>query len=101
MLILTRKYGESIIIGDDITITVLDNNRQKGQEISIAIEAPADVKILRSEIANSAKKSSKNVANGCNSYIINSESEAQQAKLPPVFKKRRLINRAHNNVIAN
>jgi carbon storage regulator len=47
MLILTRKQNESIVIDDDIKITILGT---KGQDVKIGIEAPEDVEIWREEI---------------------------------------------------
>ncbi len=47
MLILTRKLGESITIGDDIKITFLEI---KGKQIKIGIEAPSQVAVHREEI---------------------------------------------------
>ncbi len=47
MLILTRKLGESIAIGDDIKITFLDI---KGKQLRIGIEAPKYVSVYRHEI---------------------------------------------------
>jgi carbon storage regulator len=47
MLQLTRKIGESIQIGDNIKITVLDD---KHNQVKIGIEAPDDVEIWRYEI---------------------------------------------------
>ena len=47
MLILTRKLGESITIGDRIKITLLEI---KGRQIRIGIEAPPDVVVHREEI---------------------------------------------------
>ena len=47
MLILTRKLGESIRIGDDIKIVVSDI---KGKQIRIGIEAPEDISIHREEV---------------------------------------------------
>lgn len=47
MLILTRRIGESIIIGDDITISVLG---VKGSQVRVGIEAPKDVSVHREEI---------------------------------------------------
>ncbi|OGP69290.1 MAG: carbon storage regulator [Deltaproteobacteria bacterium RBG_13_60_28] len=47
MLILTRKIGEGIILGDDIRIAVLEI---RGKQIRIGIEAPSDVVVLREEI---------------------------------------------------
>lgn len=47
MLVLTRKVGERLVIGDNVVITVLDI---KGDGIRLAIDAPKTVKIYRSEI---------------------------------------------------
>ncbi len=47
MLILTRKLGETIAIGDDIKITLLD---VKGKQLRIGIEAPKNVSVHRGEI---------------------------------------------------
>jgi carbon storage regulator len=47
MLALTRKIGEQIIIGDNITITVVDI---KGDSIRLAIDAPKEIRIYRGEL---------------------------------------------------
>lgn len=47
MLVLTRKRGEQILIGDDIVITVLD---VKGDSIRVGIDAPKGVVIHRLEV---------------------------------------------------
>ena len=47
MLVLSRKMGERIHIGDDIIIEV---RRVAGNRVSLALEAPADVRILRGEL---------------------------------------------------
>ena len=49
MLILTRRVGEVLVIGDDIRVTVLDI---KGNQVRIGTEAPRDVDIHREEIYN-------------------------------------------------
>jgi len=49
MLILTRRLGESIIIEDNIKITVIDINKQ---QIKLGIDAPKHITINREEIAN-------------------------------------------------
>ena len=47
MLVLTRKAGESIVIGDNIEITVIET---KGDQIKLGIKAPKDIDIHRKEI---------------------------------------------------
>ena len=48
MLVLSRKLGEKIVIGDNIVITVVKIDRN---QIRIGIEAPQDVPVYREEIA--------------------------------------------------
>ena len=47
MLILTRRIGETLIIGDDVSITVLG---VKGNQVRLGINAPKDVSVHREEI---------------------------------------------------
>ena len=49
MLVLTRKEDESIQIGPDIRITVV---KIAGTTVRIGIEAPSDIKIIRSELTS-------------------------------------------------
>ncbi len=53
MLILTRKIGESIIIGDDIIIKVVETGKNS---IRIGIDAPKEVIVLRQEIFESIQQ---------------------------------------------
>jgi carbon storage regulator CsrA len=50
MLVLSRKPGEKICIGSDITITVVD---ARGNRVRIGIEAPDQVSVCRSELQES------------------------------------------------
>jgi carbon storage regulator len=52
MLILTRRMGESLVIGDNITITVLG---VKGNQARLGVDAPRDVSVHREEILNRIK----------------------------------------------
>ena len=47
MLILTRRPGEKLVIGEDVTITVMSI---KGNQVRIGIDAPADIQIHREEV---------------------------------------------------
>ncbi|OCG15662.1 carbon storage regulator [Gilliamella sp. Fer1-1] len=54
MLILTRRVGETLIIGDDVVITILG---VKGNQVRIGINAPKEVSIHREEIYNKIHQS--------------------------------------------
>ena len=47
MLILTRKIGESLMIGDDVQVTILGT---QGNQIRIGIDAPREVEVHREEV---------------------------------------------------
>lgn len=47
MLILTRRVGEALMVGDEVSVTVLD---VKGNQVRIGINAPKDVSVHREEI---------------------------------------------------
>lgn len=47
MLILTRRVGESVVIGTEVTVTVL---RVKGNQVRLGVDAPKSVSVQREEI---------------------------------------------------
>jgi carbon storage regulator len=59
MLVITRKSGERVCLGDDITITVMEIS---GSNVRLGIEAPADVPIYRHEIWAAIKEENRAAA---------------------------------------
>ena len=53
MLILTRRVGETLMIGDEVTVTVLG---VKGNQVRIGVNAPRDVPVHREEIYERIKR---------------------------------------------
>ena len=72
MLALSRKSNESIIIGNDIEITILE---VKGEQVKIGIKAPKSIPVYREEVYQQIKESNKEAA-----------SDAVQANLKNLFK---------------
>ncbi|MEZ5445570.1 MAG: carbon storage regulator CsrA [Gammaproteobacteria bacterium] len=60
MLILTRRVGETLNIGDDITVTVLN---VKGNQVRIGVNAPKDVAVHREEIYEKVQQEKSNPSN--------------------------------------
>lgn len=59
MLVLSRKEGEKLLIGDNITLVV---SKISGNRVTLGVEAPADVKIFRGELAEREDEQSKRSA---------------------------------------
>ena len=62
MLILTRRVGESLVIGENITITVLG---VKGNQTRLGVNAPRDVSVHREEILNKIQLAGKAEGQPC------------------------------------
>ena len=59
MLVLTRKVGEQVLIGEDIVVTVLD---VRGDSVKIGFDAPRGVKIQRAEMVAAVTEVNKEAA---------------------------------------
>lgn len=71
MLVLSRKMGERIVIGDDVTITV---SRISGNRVSIGVEAPSDIKVIRGELKRFRDEFAGDKATAAPSPSLNSEA---------------------------
>lgn len=68
MLALSRKLNESIVVGNDIEITILE---VKGEQVKIGINAPKSVPVYRKELYTQIQESNKEAANaGSNPEIF-------------------------------
>lgn len=77
MLILQRKKGQELNIGDNISITVLDVGNDW---VKLAIDAPRDVSILRSELIEAASANKEAVSTALSPGSISKISELLQIK---------------------
>jgi carbon storage regulator len=59
MLVLSRKVGERLVIGGNITVVI---SRVAGNRVTIGIEAPDDVRIVRGELKPQSEPESRSVA---------------------------------------
>lgn len=59
MLVLTRKKGESIVISDDIVLTILSVD---GENVKVGIAAPRDIDIYRKEVLDAIEQNNQNAA---------------------------------------
>ena len=72
MLVITRKAGDRVQIGDDITVTLLEIS---GSSVRIGIDAPADVAVYRHEILQAVQDENRAAAEAT--------AELPSAELPP------------------
>ena len=75
MLILARKINETINIGDQIEITIIDI---KGDQVKLGIVAPKDVKVFRKEVYDAIQKEN----------LIASKSSIELPVLDQLFEKK-------------
>ncbi len=75
MLVLTRKASQSIVIGNDIVITVLDVHRD---QVRIGIEAPRNVDVHRQEIFEALQAANRLAAESSEQVLRKQATEGQQ-----------------------
>ncbi|MBP3037704.1 carbon storage regulator CsrA [Arthrobacter sp. zg-ZUI100] len=87
MLVLTRKSGEQILIGDDIVITVLEG---RGDGVRIGIDAPRGVKIQRQEVLRAVEEANVAAADAAPEaeQRIKAMLAARRPAAPPVAPPR-------------
>ncbi|WP_426242287.1 carbon storage regulator CsrA [Nocardioides sp. LHG3406-4] len=59
MLVLSRRIGESVVVGDNIAITILE---VRGDIVRVGIDAPRDVKVHRAELLAELEQTNKQAA---------------------------------------
>ncbi len=103
MLILTRKLGESIAIGDNIKVSVLGIH---GRQVRIGIEAPQDVIVHREEIYLKVQEENRNASKSIKTDLINvvkllkdkiQGKSSVQRKTPVSYKDNRSAGKKNSN----
>lgn len=79
MLILSRKTNEKIIIGNDITVSIIE---VRGDQVKIGVEAPRTVKVYRQEIYQAIQSENKEA-------VISINSDSQLNELSSLIQKEK------------
>ena len=79
MLILSRKTNEKIIIGNDITVSIIE---VRGDQVKIGVEAPRTVKVYRQEIYQAIQSENKEA-------VISVNSDSQLNALSNLIQKEK------------
>lgn len=77
MLVLSRRVGESVVVGDDVTLTILE---VRGDVVRVGIKAPRSVQVHRAELLEQLATTNQSAA---------SPSEDAMASLTEALKRRR------------
>ena len=68
MLVLSRRAGESVVLGEDITVTVLE---VRGDVVRVGIDAPRSLKVHRAELLAQLEKSNREAASPSEDTVAN------------------------------
>ncbi|MDQ1691085.1 MAG: carbon storage regulator [Pseudonocardiales bacterium] len=84
MLILTRRVGESIIVGDDVTVTVFE---VRGDAVRIGIDAPRTVQVHRQEVYEELQRANEQAVSPSDSAIDSLRGALSPAAESPAAEK--------------
>jgi carbon storage regulator len=84
MLVLTRKSNQSIMIGDEIEISVLS---VMGEKVRIGIQAPRDVPVFRKEVYLEIQREKRDAASGATSADKPDATETVRAEVEAALNK--------------
>ena len=79
MLVLSRRVGESVVVGDDVTITVLE---VRGDVVRIGIAAPRSVAVHRAELLEQLEETNREAASP-SEQAVESLSQAFRSRTDP------------------
>ena len=68
MLVLSRRTGESVVLGEDITVTVLE---VRGDVVRVGIDAPRSLKVHRAELLQQLEQSNREAASPSDDTVAN------------------------------
>lgn len=80
MLVLSRRVGESIVIGDNVTVTVLE---VRGDVIRVGIDAPRSVAVHRAELLAQLESSNKAAASPSDDAVASLTQALKRGPRPP------------------
>ncbi len=67
MLVLTRRKGEALVLGDDVEITVLEVSRH---QVKLGVQAPRSVPVYRKEIYEKVREANRAAASSSDSQVL-------------------------------
>ena len=80
MLILTRRVGESIVIGDDIVVTIVEAGRD---HVRVGIDAPRSVSVHRQEVYAAITRENEAARAGDTTGVLKADGPVAPATPPP------------------
>jgi carbon storage regulator len=80
MLVLSRRVGESIVIGDDVVVTVLE---VRGDVVRVGVDAPRHVQVRRQELLEALEETNRAAASPAPDAVAKLSRLVQDAGTPP------------------